>query len=189
MEHVTERKHWEDGEMPPRSLLTWLSEQLCSSRFSQNCAGTQRRTGGLLWVLYTAANKQFSLQSSALNIPAYQGTGLLERISHSIPWGEGYGNSWAEKKLAWTLTSAPLVSFMGAACSRACDSIDKVLDRGKRPTDHQGGTKNMAPVYRIGKAKQHGGIQVCEEYRLKESRTIKPSTSIHTEALLQGSYW
>lgn len=47
----------------------------------------------------------------------------------------------------------------------------------------------MAPVYRIEKAKQHDEIQVCEEYRLKESRTIKPSTSIHTEALIQGSYW
>lgn len=35
----------------------------------------------------------------------------------------------------------------------------------------------MAPVYRIEKVKQHGEIRVCGAYRLKESRTIKPSTA------------
>lgn len=35
--------------------------------------------------------------------------------------------------MAWNLTSAPLVSFMGAACSRACDSIDKYRTEGRDP--------------------------------------------------------
>lgn len=175
-----------------QQAFAYLHEQLTLPGFCQHCAGTQRRTGDLLWVLHIAAKEPFSLQSLAPSLAGHQETDWPEKASHSTLWGRTWKRSHAEKKLAWILASALLVSCVGAACSRASDSVEQStgLREENQPAATKEALKRWFPHVKLRKAKWqlNSGLWGTQA---TESRAVTTGAHWSTalETPVQDCYW
>lgn len=110
----------------------------------------------------------------------------------STLWGRTWKRSHAEKKLAWILASALLVSCVGAACSRASDSVEQ--STGLREENQPAATKEARrwwfPHVKLRKAKWqlNSGLWGTQA---TESRAITTGAHWSTalETPVQDCYW